>query len=116
MGYAFAQDATRIDIGKTELTDNDSNYKLPDKYTKIVVDTNFPQECYSIKIMDTGFASNAICLKSYSDDYDDVEICRYMNGDITYDSKKDTYYSTKLQKIQDCYFLYGCVCTFFIKY
>ena len=78
MGYILAKDSTRIDIGKTELPTNDPNYKLPDEFSKIVVDTNFPKEHYSITITDTGFDSNAICLKSYSENYEDVEIARYM--------------------------------------
>lgn len=78
MGYILAKDSTRMDIGKTELSTNDPNYKLPDEFSKIVVDTNFPKEHYSITITDTGFDSNAICLKSYSENYEDVEIARYM--------------------------------------
>ena len=78
MGYVLAKDATRIDISKTELPTDDLNYQLPDEFSKIVADTNFPKEYYSITVMDTGFSSNAICLKSYSENYEDVEICRYM--------------------------------------
>lgn len=78
MGYILAKDSTRIDIGKTELPTNDPNYKLPDEFSKIVVDTNFPKEHYSITVIDTGFSSNSICLKSYSEDYEDIEIARYM--------------------------------------
>lgn len=78
MGYILAKDSTRIDIGKTELPTNDPNYKLPDEFSKIVVDTNFPKEHYSITVIGTGFSSNAICLKSHSENYEDVEIARYI--------------------------------------
>lgn len=78
MGYVLAKDATRIDIGKTELPVDDPNYKLPEEFYRIAVNTNFPKEYYNITIEDTGFSSNAICLKSYSENYEDVEIGRYM--------------------------------------
>lgn len=80
MGYVLAEDATRIDIGKTELPVNDSNYNLPEEFNRIVVNKNFPKEYYTITIEDTGFSSNAICLKSYSEKYEDVEICRYLQN------------------------------------
>lgn len=82
VGYILAKDSTRIDIGKTELPTDDPNYKLPDEFSKIVVDANFPKEYYSIIVTDTGFSSNAICLKSYSENYEDVEIGRYMINNI----------------------------------
>ena len=82
VGYILAKDSTRIDIGKTELPTGDPNYKLPDEFSKIVVDTNFPKEYYSTIVTDTGFSSNVICLKSYSENYEDVEIGRYMINNI----------------------------------
>lgn len=77
IGYILAKDATRIDVSRTEIL-TDENYEIPDEFSKIVVDTNFPKEYYNITVTDTGFSSNAICLKSYSENYKDVEICRYM--------------------------------------
>lgn len=77
MGYILAKNSTRIDVGETELLTYDPNYELPDEFFKTVVDTNFPKDYYSIEVIDTDFSSNEICLKSYSEDYKDVEIARY---------------------------------------
>lgn len=78
IGYVLAKDFTRIDIWKTEIIADGINYQLPDEYSKIVVNTNFPEEYYEITVTDTGFSSNAIILKSYSNNYQDIEIARYM--------------------------------------
>lgn len=77
IGYVLSKDATRVDIAKTEMTGN-LNYEIPDEFFEIVVNCNFPKEYYDIIKKDTGFSSNSICLKSYSKDYKDVEVARYM--------------------------------------
>lgn len=77
-GFVLAIDGTRIDLSKTELA---TSNKIPEEYLNIVVNTKFPKEYYEVSVEDTGFESNVIYLKSNSNEFEDVEIARYMTNE-----------------------------------
>lgn len=67
MGYVLAKDSTRIRKNNLE----DTVY--------MVVDSDFPSEYYGITVKDSGFSSKIISLTSYSENYEDIEIARYVS-------------------------------------
>lgn len=74
-GFVLAVDSTRVDLAETEIATSNN---IPEEYFNIVVNTNFPKENYEVKVEDSGFSSNIIYLKSNSNEFEDVEIGRYM--------------------------------------
>lgn len=80
LGYVLAKDCTRVDISQTEMADENGYVNAPDEFYEVVVNTDIPEEHYGITIKDSGFSSQIISLTSYSEDYKNIEIARYMNN------------------------------------
>ena len=74
-GFVLAVDSTRVDLAETEIATSNN---IPEEYFNIVVNTKFPKEYYEVSVEDSGFSSNIIYLKSNSNEFEDVEIGRYM--------------------------------------
>lgn len=79
-GYVLAKDPTRIDIFATDVMMDVNEYKrLSKEYSEITVNYNLPSEHYGITVTeDTGISAGIISLTSYSEEYEDIEIGRYM--------------------------------------
>ena len=71
VGYILAKDYTRTNYSKMNVLEDIKD---------IVVDIDIPDEYYGITVKDSGFLSQIISLTSYSEDYDDIEIARYVKN------------------------------------
>lgn len=82
-GYILTKDFTRVDVFKTELSNNEGYVEAPPEYYNVVVNEDIPSEYYDISILeDKGLNINIISLILYkepngSKKYENIEIARY---------------------------------------